>query len=127
MNMDIRPLRTEADYDWALAEIEQYFTHQPSPGTPEAERFDVLAALIENYETKYWPIEAPDPVEAIRTRMEQTGYTQADLAKLLGSHSWASEILARRRSLTMEQANRLHREWHVPAEALIRPLRDRVE
>jgi len=92
MNMDIRPLRTEADYDWALAEIEQYFTHQPSPGTPEAERFDVLAALIENYETKYWPIEAPDPVEAIRTRMEQTGYTQADLAKLFERRAGNEEI-----------------------------------
>lgn len=127
MNMDIRPLRTEADYDWALAEIEQYFTHQPPPGTPRAERFDVLAALIENYEAKYWSIEAPDPVEAIRSRMEQSGYTQADLAKLLGSRSRASEILARRRSLTMAQAYRLHREWHIPAEALIRPLHDQVE
>ncbi|MGA3401455.1 MAG: helix-turn-helix domain-containing protein [Acetobacteraceae bacterium] len=127
MNMDIRPLRTEADYDWALAEIEQYFRHQPPPGTQEAERFDVLAALIENYETKYWPIEAPDPVEAIRIRMEQSGYTQADLAKLLGSRSRASEILAGRRGLTMEQAYRLYREWHIPAEALIRPLHARAE
>jgi HTH-type transcriptional regulator / antitoxin HigA len=127
MNMDIRPLRTEADYDWALAQIEQYFTHQPLPGTPEAERFDVLAALIENYETKYWPIEAPDPIEAIRIRMEQSGYTQADLAKLLGSRSRASEILAGRRGLTMEQAYRLHREWHIPAEALIRPAQARAQ
>ena len=87
----------------------------------------MLAALIENYEAKYWPIEAPDPVEAIRIRMEQSGYTQADLAKLLGSRSRASEILARRRSLTMEQAYRLHREWHIPAEALIRPLHARDE
>ena len=127
MDMDIRPLRTEADYDWALAQIELYFAHQPPPGNPEAERFDVLAALIENYEAKYWPIEALDPVEAIRIRMEQSGYTQADLAKLLGSRSRASEILARRRSLTMEQAYRLHREWHIPAEALIRPLHARVD
>ncbi len=122
MEMDIRPLRTEADYDWALAQIERYFTHQPPPGTPEAERFDVLAALIENYEAKHWPIEAPDAVEAIRARMEQSGYTQADLAALLGSRSRASEILGRRRSLTMEQAYRLHREWHISAESLIRPM-----
>jgi HTH-type transcriptional regulator / antitoxin HigA len=122
MNMDIRPLRTEADYDWALAQIEQYFRHQPPPGTPEAERFE-----IENYETKYWPIEAPDPIEAIRIRMEQSGYTQADLAKLLGSRSRASEILAGRRGLTMEQAYRLHREWHIPAEALIRPAHARAQ
>jgi HTH-type transcriptional regulator/antitoxin HigA len=121
MDMDIRPLRTEADYDWALAEIAPYFARPPALGTPGAERFDVLAALIENYEAKHWPIEAPDHVEAIRARMQQTGYTQADLAALLGSRSRASEVLARRRGLTMEQAYRLHREWNIPAEALIRP------
>jgi len=127
MEKDIRPLRTEADYDWALSQIERYFTHQPPLGTPEAERFDVLAALIENYEAKHWPIEAPDAVEAIRARMEQSGYTQADLAALLGSRSRASEILGRRRSLTMEQAYRLHREWHIPAESLIRPMETSAE
>jgi len=121
MDMDIRPLRSEADYDWALAQIEPYFTHPPALGTQDAERFDVLAALIENYEAKHWPIDAPDPVAAIRARMVQAGYTQADLAALLGSRSRASEILARRRGLTMEQAYRLHREWHIAAEALIRP------
>ena len=122
MEMDIRPLRTEADYDWALAQIERYFTHQPALGTAEAKRFDVLAALIENYEAKHWPIEAPDAVEAIRACMEQSGYTQADLAALLGSRSRASEILGRLRSLTIEQACRLHREWHIPAESFIRPM-----
>jgi HTH-type transcriptional regulator/antitoxin HigA len=121
MDMDIRPLRNEADYDWALAEIEPYFAHPPALGTQDAERFDVLAALIENYEAKHWPIDAPDPVEAIRARMQQAGYTQADLAALLGSRSRASEILTRRRGLTMEQAYRLHVEWHIPAEVLIRP------
>jgi len=127
MDMDIRPLRSEADYDWALAQIEPYFAHPPALGTPEAERFDVLAALIENYEAKHWPIEAPDPVAAIRARMAQAGYTQADLAVLLGSRSRASEILGRRRGLTMEQAYRLHREWHIPAEALIRPSQSPAE
>ena len=90
--------------------------------TAGAERFDVLAALIELYETHHWPIEPPDPVDAIRARMELSDYSQADLARLLGSRSRASEILARRRGLTMEQAYRLHREWHIPAEALIRPV-----
>ena len=122
MNMDIRPLRTEADYDWALAEIARYFQQPPAPDTPEAARFDVLAALIESYEAKHWPIDAPDPVEAIRARMQEAGYTQADLVRLLGSRSRASEILGRRRGLTMEQAYRLYRDWHIPAEALIRPL-----
>jgi HTH-type transcriptional regulator / antitoxin HigA len=123
MHMDIRPLRSEADYNWALAEIEPYFEHEPAPGTAAADRFDVLAALIAEYEARHWPIEPPDPVAAIRERMEQAGYTQADLARLLGSRSRASEILARRRGLTMEQARRLHEAWRIPAEALIRPVR----
>lgn len=122
MQMEIRPLRTEADYDWALGEVEQYFRHQPEPGSSDAERFDVLAALIENYEARHWAIEPPDPVSAIRARMEEAGFTQADLARLLGSRSRASEILSRRRGLTMEQAYRLHQEWSIPAESLIRPI-----
>jgi HTH-type transcriptional regulator/antitoxin HigA len=125
MDMDIRPVRTEADYDWALAEIEPYFINQPPLDTPAAARFDVLAALIESYEAHHWPIEPPDPVAAILSRMELSGYSQSDLAKLLGSRSRASEILARRRGLTMEQAYRLHREWHIPAEALLQPLQTR--
>lgn len=119
--MDIRPIVTEADYDWALAEVEQYFEREPVPGTPEAARFDVLSALIENYEAKHWSIEAPDPIEALRFRMEQAGYTQADLARLLGSRSRASELLARKRGLSMEQAYKLFQEWRIPAEILIRP------
>jgi HTH-type transcriptional regulator/antitoxin HigA len=122
MDMDIRPLKTEADYDWALSEIEPYVTDPPPLDTPAAARFDVLAALIESYEARHWPIEPPDPVAAIRTRMDLSGYSQADLAKLLGSRSRASEILAGRRGLTMEQAYRLHRDWHIPAEALLRPI-----
>jgi HTH-type transcriptional regulator/antitoxin HigA len=69
MDTDVRPLRTEADYDWALAEIEPYFIIPPPLGTPGAEHFDVLAALIEAYEAHRWPIEPPDPVDAIRARM----------------------------------------------------------
>lgn len=121
--MDVRPIRTEADYDWALKEIERYFDQEPEPGTEAADRFDVLAALIERYEAEHWPIEPPDPVEAIRHRMDASGYGQADLARLLGSRSRASEILARKRALTLEQAYKLHREWHIPAEVLLRPYR----
>jgi HTH-type transcriptional regulator/antitoxin HigA len=119
--MDIRPIRTEADYDWALKEIERYFELEPKRGTPEADRFDVLATLIEAYEAKHWRIEPPDAVEAIRFRMEMGGLGQADLAHLLGSRSRASEILRRKRPLTLEQAWKLHREWQIPAEALLRP------
>ncbi|MFT8245181.1 helix-turn-helix domain-containing protein [Roseomonas sp. BN140053] len=119
--MDIRPIKTEADYDWALKEIERYFAEEPEPGTPEGDRFDVLAALIESYEAKRWPIEAADPVDAIKFRMEQAGYDQSALARLLGSRSRASELLSRKRPLSMEQAWRLANEWHIPAEVLLRP------
>lgn len=118
---DIRPIRTETDYDWALREIEAYFEHEPRRGTPEADRFDLLAALIEAYEAKHWPIDPPDPVEAIRFRMNLSGYSQSDLATLIGSRSRASEIMRRRRPLTMEQAWKLHRHWNIPAEVLLRP------
>jgi HTH-type transcriptional regulator / antitoxin HigA len=115
------PLRSEADYDAALAEIARYFDKEPKPGTPPANRFDLLALVIEDYENKRWPIEPPDPVEAIRWRMDTAGYTQSDLGRLIGSRQRASDILSRKRSLTMRMAWKLHREWGIPAEALIRP------
>ena len=117
--MDIHPIRTEADYDAALKEIEQYFENEPEPGSPEADRFDVLAVLIGAYEDRHWPIRAPDAVSAIREVMAIRGYGQSDLAALLGSRSRASEILNRKRGLTLEQARILHREWHVPSESLL--------
>jgi HTH-type transcriptional regulator / antitoxin HigA len=122
----IRPLRSEADYDKALKEIERYFDNEPKPGTPDADRFDLLALIIEDYERKRWPIEPPDTINAIRYRMETGGYTQADLGRLLGSRQRASDILTRKRPLTMQMAWRLHREWGVPAEALIAPPRKRA-
>lgn len=119
--MDIRLLRTEADYDQALAEIERYFENEPEPGSLEADRFDLLALVIGDYEDKHWAIEAPEAPEALRERMTQIGKRQKDLAELLGSKARASEVLNRRRHLSLEQAWRLHREWGVPAEILIRP------
>ena len=117
----IRPLRSEADYNIALAEIERYFEVEPKPGTSEADRFDLLALVIQDYESKRWSIEPPDPIQAIRWRMETAGYTQADLGRLIGSRSEHPDILSRKRRLTMRMAWKLHREWGVPAEALIRP------
>ena len=114
------PIRNERDYGRALKEIAVHFEREPRCGSPAADRFDVLAALIEAYEAKRWPIDPPDAVEAIRFRMEQSGLGQTDLAKLLGSRSRASEIMRRKRPLTLEQAWKLHREWHIPAEALLR-------
>ena len=116
-----RPLRSEADYDAALEEIERYFEKEPKPVTPEADRFDLLALIIEDYERRRWPVEPPDTVDAIRYRMEMGEYTQADLGRLLGSRQRASDILTKKRPLTMGMAWRLHREWGIPAEALIAP------
>ncbi|HEX3954956.1 MAG TPA: XRE family transcriptional regulator [Stellaceae bacterium] len=117
--MDIRPIHNEADYDAALAEIDQYFENEPERGTAEGDRFEILLALIGAYERERWAIEAPDAVGAIREIMALKHYSQSDLAKLLGSRSRASEILNRRRGLTMEQARVLHECWRVPAESLI--------
>ena len=119
--MDIRPIETEADYDWALAEVERYFDDEPAVGTAEAARFSVLSALIGAYEDKRWPIEAPSALDAIKGAMELSGRTQAQLAELLGSRSRASEVLSRKRDLTMDQAWKLHTAWGIPAAVLIRP------
>ena len=117
----IRPLRSDADYRAALHAIEGYFDNEPKPGTPAADRFDLLALVIEDYEEKRWPIEPPDPVDAICYRMETGNFSQVDLGRLFGSRQRASDILARKRRLTMQMAWKLHREWGIPAEALIRP------
>jgi HTH-type transcriptional regulator/antitoxin HigA len=120
----IRPLRSESDYDAALADIERYFEKEPKRGTPEADRFDLLALVIEDYEKKHWPIDPPDPVEAIRYRMDIAGLGQSDLGRLLGSRQRASDILSRKRRLTMQMVWKLHRDWGIPAEALIQPQRE---
>ena len=118
---DIRPLRSEADYDAALAEIEAYFVNEPAPGSPEADRFDLLALVIADYERRFWDIEPPDAPDLLREQMALKGYNQADLAQLLGSKARASEILNRRRRLTLDQAWLLHKQWRLPTDALIRP------
>lgn len=115
----IRPLRTESDYDAALASIERFFEEEPAPGSARADDFDMLALVIADYERRHWPIEPPDPVDAIRYRMETGGFSQADLGRLLGSRQRASDILNRKRRLTMRMAAKLHREWGIPAEALL--------
>jgi HTH-type transcriptional regulator/antitoxin HigA len=118
---DIRPLRTEADYDAALETIEGYFVNEPEPGTPDADRFDLLALVIADYERRQWEIEPPDAPDLLREQMASKGLKPSDLATLLGSKAHASEILNRRRHLTLEQAWKLHREWRLPTDALIRP------
>lgn len=124
--MRLKPIRTEADYDAALEEIDRLMN--ATPGTPEGDQLDILATLVEAYEARHRPIEVPDPIAALEYFMEQRGITRADLIPLLGSRSRVSEILNRKRRLTMEMAWRLHRELGIPAEAVIKPykLADRL-
>lgn len=115
--MDIRPIRDDSDHEEALAEIERLWNAEP--GSPEHDRLEILGILVNAYEDRRFPVEVGDPVDAIRFQMDQAGHTQADLAALLGSRSRASEVLARKRPLTMEMAEKLHRIWRIPAECLI--------
>lgn len=121
MMENIRPIKTDADYDWAISEITKYFENEPEVGSPDGDRFDVLATLIEAYEDKRYPIEAPDPVEAIQAYMEMADLKQTGLAEVIGSRSRASEVLNRIRPLTMDMAFKIHQHWHIPAEVLIQP------
>jgi HTH-type transcriptional regulator/antitoxin HigA len=121
MMFEVRPLRNENDYDAALKAIEVYFGNEPALGSADADRFDLLALVIADYEAKHWAIEAPDAPDLLRARMAQNGLKQADLAAVLGSKARASEVLNRHRHLTLRQAWKLHTEWHIPTVALIRP------
>lgn len=118
---NIRPIKTDADYEWAIAEITPYFETEPEVGSADGNRFEVLATLIEAYEDKHYPIVAPDPVQAIHGHMEMAGLKQSNLAEVLGSRSRASEILSKKRQLTMEMAHKLYEQWHMPAGVLIQP------
>ena len=117
----VKPIRTDEDHAEAIAEIERLWSAEP--GTIEHDRLEVLGMLVDTYEAARWPIEAPDPVEAIKSRMEQNGYSQSDLGRLLGSRPRASEVLARKRKLTVEMIHKLTNEWHIPAEVMIKPYR----
>jgi HTH-type transcriptional regulator/antitoxin HigA len=119
--MDVRPVRTEDDYDWALAELARYFEREPEPGSPEADRFDVLSELVAAYENRHYPVPEVDPVDVIRAVMAERGFVQADLAELFGSRSRASEVLGRKRPLTIEMIRALATAWSIPADLIIRP------
>lgn len=116
---DLRPIRTEADYEEALAEVERLWGAKT--GTAEGDRLDVLATLIDVYETKHYPIDPPDPVEAIRFRMEQQGLTRKDLEEIIGPRNRVADILNRKRGLSIEMIRQLHQRLGISAEVLIRP------
>jgi HTH-type transcriptional regulator / antitoxin HigA len=117
--MNIRPIRTDDDYRNALREIEQLFDAQPS--TPEGDQLDVLATLVEAYEAQHFPISTPDPIEALLYFMESRDLSRRDLEPFIGSRARVSEVLNRRRPLTLEMIRKLHIGLHIPAEVLIRP------
>ena len=117
--MDIKPIKTEADYQAALEEIEGLF--DAAPDTPEGDRLEVLVTLVEAYEEKHYSIPKPDPIEAILYHMESRGLTRRDLQPLIGSRARVSEVLNRKRPLTMEMIRNLHKGLGIPAEVLIQP------
>ena len=117
--MNIHPIRTKADYKRALREVSAYFNDEPEPGSEDGDRFEILVTLVEAWEARHYPIGAPDPVEAIRFRMEQGGLTVKDLVPSIGQPNRVYEVLNRKRGLTLEMIRNLHRNLGIPAESLI--------
>jgi HTH-type transcriptional regulator / antitoxin HigA len=115
--MTIRPIKTQKDYEDAMTRLEILF--DAKIGTPEGDELEVLSLLVERYEQEHFPIELPDPIEAIKFRMEQLSLTQTDLAQVVGQKSRASEILNRKRKLSLEMIRQLHNIWHIPTEVLV--------
>ncbi|MCF6258465.1 MAG: transcriptional regulator [Gammaproteobacteria bacterium] len=117
--MDIKPIRTDADYRAALKEIETLMI--ATPDSPEGEKLDVMVTLVEAYESKHYPLDLPDPVEAIKFEMEQKGLTVKDLEPMIGKSNRVYEILNYKRSLTLKMIWKLHKGLGMPAESLIKP------
>ena len=115
--MEIKPIKTEKDYEQALERLEIIF--DAKPGSPEGDELEVLGILIDQFENEKFPIGLPDPIEAIKFRMEQMGYNQTDLANIVGLKSRASEILNRKRKLSLEMIRQLHERLHIPTDVLI--------
>jgi len=121
MVAELRPIRSETDYAAALAEVERLWGAKG--GTPDGDRLDVLATLIDVYETEHDAMDPPDPVEAIKFRMEQQGLTRKELEPLIGTRTRVAEVLNRKRSLSIAMIRRLHERLGISAETLIRPSR----
>lgn len=119
--MEIRPIRTEADYNAALRTISRLMESDPEIGTPDGDRLDVLTTLVQAYEAQHFPIDLPDPIEAIKFRMEQAGLTAKDLEPMIGRRNRVYEVLNRKRSLTLPMIWKLHKGLGIPAENLIQP------
>ena len=121
--MHIRPIHTDQDYRAALKQVSVLFDNEPEPGTPEGDYFDVMVTLIEAYEAKQFPVDLPNPIEAIKFRMEQSGLSAADLAPAIGRTNRVYEVLNGKRALTLPMIWKLHQLFGIPAESLIKPVK----
>ncbi len=119
MKDELKPIRTKRDYERALSDVERLWGAKS--GTREGDRLDVLATLIDAYETEHYPLDPPDPVEAIKFRMEQLGLSRKDLEPLIGTRTRVAEVLNRKRSLSISMIRRLHLHLGISADVLIRP------
>jgi HTH-type transcriptional regulator / antitoxin HigA len=124
MATEIKPIRTKRDYEAALREIERQWGAKA--GTAEGDRLDVLATLVDAYEAEHYPMDPPDPIEAIKFRMEQQGLTRRDLEEMIGTRTRIAEVLNRKRGLSIAMIRRLHERLGISAEVLIRPSRKRA-
>ena len=122
MASDLKPIRTKADYEAALTEVERLWGAKS--GTPKGDRLDVLATLIDVYESRHYPMDPPDPIEAIHFRMEQLGLTRKDLEPLIGTRARVAEVMNRKRSLSIDMIRRLHEQLGISADVLIRQARE---
>jgi len=121
MTVEVRPIRSASDYDAAMAEVEKLWGSKA--GTPKGDRLDVIATLIDAYEAEHFPVDPPDPIEAIKFRMEQQGLTRQDLEGIVGTRTRIAEVLNRKRGLSIGMIRRLHEKLGISAEVLIRPSR----
>jgi len=121
MSADVKPIRSGQDHEAALKEVERLWGARS--GTRDGDRFDVLATLIDAYEAEHLPMDPPDPIEAIKFRMEQQGLTRRDLEEIIGTRTRIAEILNRKRGLSIAMIRRLHARLGISAEILIRPSR----
>jgi HTH-type transcriptional regulator/antitoxin HigA len=115
--MNVKPLRTNKDYQAALLRLDKIFDSKP--GTPEGDELEILGILIEKYESEHYPIDFPDPIEAIKFRMEQIGYNQTDLANVIGFKSRVSEVLNKKRKLSLDMIRKISDALKIPTEVLI--------
>lgn len=121
--MNIRPIHTDEDYRAALKSVSALFDNEPEPGTPEGDYFDIMITLIEAYESKQFPVDLPNPIDAIKFRMEQSGLSAADLAPAIGRTNRVYEVLNGKRALTLPMIWKLHDLFGIPAESLIKPVK----